>query len=117
MAVAADKVLIYEQLSDLHELSAVSSNKVFRKHFAEASDDLVRAYVEVVHNLLHNETLVRVLTRGEKQFIRRRRGVLGSLAKPKLPLKSKRRRLATLGLSFLKRVLPIVDRYLVPVPT
>ena len=113
----ADKVLIYEQLPELRELSAVSSNRVYRKRLSAASEDLTRAYLEVVHNLVYNETLAQVLTRGEKQYIRRRRGVLAKLAKPKLPLKTKQRRLATLGLSFLKRLIPIVDRYLVPVAT
>ena len=111
----ADKVLIYEQLPELRELSVVSSNKVFRKRLSGASEDLIRAYLEIVYNLVYNETLASVLTRGERQYIRRRSAVLGSLAKPKLPLKTKRRRLATLGLSFLKRILPIADRYLIPV--
>ena len=108
----ADTLLILEQLPALRELSLAANNKQYRKLLSQASEDLVRAYLEVVHNLVENNTLSGLLTSRDQQFVRRRFAKLRLLSRNKVPLKTQRKRLSELGLTFIKRILPVIERYL-----
>jgi hypothetical protein len=110
----ADSSFILEHLPNLQALSAVSSNTVFRKQLSQASEPVVLAYLEIIYNIVTNRDLSRVFTKADKRFIQRRLTILRALSRNRAPLKSKRKRLGTLGLGFIRRLLPIAERYLVP---
>ena len=104
-------LFIARQFPLISELSKLS-RPAFQTRLRTLERDPFVAILELVHNVVNNETLAATLNAAERKFNRDHRAKLQALIHPSKTEQFKRRLLTAAGPLFLRKLLKPVQRYL-----